>query len=192
MEKILFDYISKYGEISEDLKKALIESDFIKLYKKGQVLLKEGELSNECFFILKGCIRSFCIRDAKEKTVEIYTEKQSVSLSCYGKNEKSTLSLVCVEDTIACVGTPKLESEMFEKFPQLVHLSQQINSELISNYKDAFAEYKLASPEQRYLNLSCHRPDLLQRVPQHQIASYLGMSPESLSRIRKRISIKNT
>jgi DNA-binding MarR family transcriptional regulator len=55
------------------------------------------------------------------------------------------------------------------------------------NYIETFAEFKMSSPEERYLNLLKTRPDLIQRVPQHQIASYLGIKPESLSRIRKRI-----
>jgi DNA-binding MarR family transcriptional regulator len=50
-----------------------------------------------------------------------------------------------------------------------------------------FDEFKISSPEQRYLNLLQSRPDLIQRAPLHQLASYLGMKPESLSRIRKRL-----
>ncbi|HET6227272.1 MAG TPA: Crp/Fnr family transcriptional regulator, partial [Bacteroidia bacterium] len=50
-----------------------------------------------------------------------------------------------------------------------------------------FDEFKTSSPEQRYLNLLQSRPDLIQRVPQHQLASYLGIKPESLSRLRSRI-----
>ena len=50
-----------------------------------------------------------------------------------------------------------------------------------------FDIFKITSPEQRYMNLQKNRPDLIQRVPQYQIASYLGLTPQSLSRIRKRI-----
>ena len=57
----------------------------------------------------------------------------------------------------------------------------------MSKQQDTLAEFKMASPEERYLNMLKNRPDLLKRVPQHQIASYLGIKPESLSRIRKRI-----
>ena len=53
--------------------------------------------------------------------------------------------------------------------------------------QDFFAEFKTSNPEERYLNMLKARPNLIQRVPQHQIASYLGIKPESLSRIRKRI-----
>jgi CRP-like cAMP-binding protein len=56
--------------------------------------------------------------------------------------------------------------------------------------RDTFTRFMTSSPEERYQNLLNTRPDLLNRVPQHQLASYLGVTPESLSRIRKRLSAK--
>ncbi|NMC59640.1 MAG: Crp/Fnr family transcriptional regulator, partial [Candidatus Methanofastidiosa archaeon] len=92
-----------------------------------------------------------------------------------------------IEDTIAGVGTPELEIEIYQKFPQIQLLNQALGEAIMAKYQNTFAEFKMASPEERYLNLLKSRPDLIQRVPQHQIASYLGIKPESLSRIRKRI-----
>jgi len=60
----------------------------------------------------------------------------------------------------------------------------------MSKYQESLMTYKLTTPEDRYLNLLKSRPDLIQRVPQYQLASYLGVKPESLSRIRKRLSKK--
>ena len=57
----------------------------------------------------------------------------------------------------------------------------------LSKYQEMLATYKTDTPEQRYLNILKFRPELIQRVPQHQLASYIGVKPESLSRIRKRI-----
>jgi CRP-like cAMP-binding protein len=154
------------------------------------VLLEEGEQCNECYFILKGCIRSYCIVEGDEKTTEFYTEEMVVSPSCYGKNTPSDLYLECIEETIATVGTPEMEAEGYEMNPQLLTLTRVMGEVIMSKYQDTIAEFKLTSPEQRYLNLLKNRPDLLQRAPQHQIASYLGIKPESLSRIRKRIMSK--
>jgi CRP-like cAMP-binding protein len=61
-----------------------------------------------------------------------------------------------------------------------------VEMELQKN-QEAFAQFIMLGPEERYLNLLNNRPDLLDRVPQYQLASYLGITPESLSRIRKRI-----
>lgn len=108
-------------------------------------------------------------------TSEFYTEGQAASPLSYGKNEPSNINYECIEDTVATVGTPELETRMFEKYPQLESLARVMNEIFMTNYKEAFVEFKHASPEKRYLKLLEQRPDLLQRAPLHQIASYLGM-----------------
>lgn len=181
-------YLSKYIDISQELENALSENLLIKNMPKGSVLLKKGEICNKCYFILKGIIRSYYVKNEEEITTDFYMEEQVVSPSCYGTNSPSSLFLECLEDTVAFVGTPEIESEMFKKYPELETLSRIMAEKIMYNYRDNFDNFKMASPEERYLNLVENKPDLVQRVPQYQIASYLGMKPESLSRIRKRIS----
>ncbi len=190
MKNEIVKYISKYTEVTKELEEALTESMFIKHFPKGTILLKEGEISNECFFIFSGCIRGYYIEDGEEITTELYTEEQSATPPAYGKNIPSKLYYECVEDTVATVGTPELETEMYAKYPQLLTMARVMSEVFISKYQEDFIEFKQANPEQRYLNLLDKRPDLFQRVPLHQIASYLGMKPESLSRIRKRLTTK--
>jgi len=187
MDNKIIKYLSKYIKVSKELEDAINESEFIRVYKKGTILLEEGKVSNECYFIIKGCIRCYCINSGNEITTDFFTEDQSVTPSAYGKKTPSGYYLECVEETIAGVGTPELETELFQKFPQLESLTRALVEAIMSKQQDSFAEFKMASPEERYLNMLKERPDLLQRVPQHQIASYLGIKPESLSRIRKRI-----
>ena len=176
--------------ISKELEEAIIESAFIRSYKKGTVLLKEGEISNECYFIVKGCIRSYYINDGNEMTTDFFTEEQSVTPSVYGSNTASTYYLECVEDTIAGVGTPEQETELFQKFPHAESLARVLGEAIMAKQQDTLAEFKMTSPEKRYMQLQKSRPDLIQRVPQYQLANYLGVTPESLSRIRKRLSKK--
>jgi len=191
MENEIVKYLSKYIPITEEMEEAIIKSGFIKTFEKGTILLEEGKMSNECYFIIKGCIRCYYIKDGDDKTTEFYTEEQAVTPSIYGKKVASEYYLECVEDTIAGVGTPELETEMYKKFPQIESLNLALGEAIMAKYIETFAEFKMATPEERYLNLLNTRPDLIQRVPQHQIASYLGIKPESLSRIRKRIIHKN-
>ena len=180
-------YLSKYIPITKELEDEINKIEFIKCYDKGAILLEEGKISNECYFIIKGCIRCFYIKDGEEKTTEFYTEEQAVIPSAYGKKIPSECYIECLEDTIAGVGTPELEADIYQKFPQIESLNRALGEAIMSKYQDTFAEFKMASPEERYLALLKNRSDLIQRVPQHQIASYLGIKPESLSRIRKRI-----
>lgn len=187
MENEIIKYISKYIPVTKELEQAIMKSGFIKSYKKGSILLEQGYLSNECYFIIKGCVRSYYIKDGDDKTTEFYTEQQAITPSVYGKNKPSDYYLECIEDTIAAVGNPEFEEEMYRNFPELESLGRILGEDIMAKSAEAFAEFKMASPEERYLNFLKTRPDLNQRVPQHQIASYLGMKPESLSRIRKRI-----
>ncbi len=187
MDNEIIEYLSRYVPISKEMEKALIESTFIKTYKKGTILLEEGQLSNECYFIFKGCIRSYYVKNEEEKTIEFYTEEEAVTPSAFGKNTPSEYYVECIEETLAGVGTPGQEAEMFVKFPQLESLIRAFGEAVIAKQQDTIAEFKMSSPEERYLQLVKNRSDLIQRVPQHQIASYLGIKPESLSRIRKRL-----
>lgn len=187
MESVIIKYISEFIQVSKELEEAIVNSKFITFFKKGTLLVEEGKVTTECFFILKGCVRCYYIKDGEEKTTEFYTEEQAIPSHVSSGNNTSTYFLECVEDTIAAVSNPELEAEMYRKFPDLESLTRIMNEAIMVKYMETFAEFKMTSPEERYLNLLKTRPDLIQRVPQHQIASYLGIKPESLSRIRKRI-----
>jgi len=187
MDNEIVKYLSKYIVVSPEMEEAIVESQFVKCFAKDTILLKEGELSNHCYFIINGCIRSYYLKNGEDKTTEFYTEEQAVTPTVYGQNIPSEYYLECIEDTIAGVGNPELEAEMNAKFPQLLTLNLALAEAIMAKNIACFAEFKMSSPEERYVNLLKNRPDLLQRAPLHQIASYLGIKPQSLSRIRKRI-----
>ena len=187
MENIIFDFISRYITLTELEEKEFIKLNTFRSFKKGTLLLKEGELSDECYFILKGCLRSFYIIDGEEKTTEFYTELEGVNPHCVVEKKPSSYYIACVEDCILTIGTPEMEAVMFEKFPKFEILFRKLSEELLVKSQTSFDDYKTSSPEQRYLNLQKSRPDLIQRIPQHQLASFLGIKPQSLSRIRARI-----
>ncbi|CAN5457935.1 Crp/Fnr family transcriptional regulator [soil metagenome] len=188
MEKELFDFISKYMTLHEDEKKAIVDLDIFRSFKKGTVVLKQGELSNEGYFVLKGCLRCYYIIEGDEKTTAFYTETESLTPICSINKKPSEYYVSCVEDSVITVGNSEMEKVIFQKFPRFETLCRVLTEELLAKNQASFDSFKNTSPEQRYLNLLNTRPDLLQRVPQHQLASYLGMKPESLSRIRKRIA----
>ena len=190
MKSEILKYLSKYTPITKEIENAISEGVFIKSFEKGRILLKEGDYSNDCYFILKGCMRSYFLKDGDEKTIEFYEEEQSVVPLNYNTLEPSVHYLECLEDTIVSVGNPKLEKEVFQKYPQLESLSRTIAETVIAKQQTSLMEFKTSTPEERYIDLLKTRPNLCQRVPQYQLASYLGIKPESLSRIRKRISKK--
>jgi len=192
MQDLLFDFISKYISLTEDEKKAIVSFDIFRSVKKGTTLLKEGQKSNEGYFVLKGCIRKYYIIGGEEKTTAFYTEMEGLTPHCVINKAPSEHYISCVEDTILIVTNPDMEADSFNKFPKFESLCRVLSEELLAKQQINFDEFKTSSPEQRYLNLLQKRPDLIQRVPQHQLASYLGIKPQSLSRLRARIIEKNT
>ena len=102
----------------------------------------------------------------------------------------SKFSLECLEDSRISVVSFEKEQEIYKRFPRFERMCRETTERDLIEYQEKFANYISWSAEQRYLDLLKNRGDLLDRVPQYQLASYLGVKPESLSRIRKRISIK--
>lgn len=191
MENILFDYISKYMVLSEEEKNAITALSIFNTYKKGTILLKEGQYSNESFFVVKGCIRCYYMIGEEEKTTAFYTEAESYAPLCSINKQPADHFIACVEDSIIVISTPEIEQISFEKFPRFESLCRIISEEKLAQHQASFDDFKISSPEERYLNLLKNRPDLLQRIPQYQLASYLGITPVSLSRMRSRISKKD-
>jgi hypothetical protein len=128
--------------------------------------------------------------DGEEKTTNFYTEMQGEVPECVLNNKPSTYYLSCVEDSIITVSTPEMEADVFAKFPRFETLCRIISEELLVESQSSLDHFKNSSPDQRYENLLETRPDLVQRVPQHQLASYLGITPQSLSRLKGRL-VKN-
>ncbi|MNE58505.1 fumarate/nitrate reduction transcriptional regulator [compost metagenome] len=187
MKNILFDFISKYVSLTEDEKNAIVSLDIFRSVKKGTTLLQAGQKSKESYFVLKGCIRTYYVLDGEEKTTAFYTEMDALAPPCVISKTPSEYYISCIEDTILTVSNSDMEVEINGKFPKFETLCRILSEELLAKQRIDFDEFKTSSPEQRYLNLLQKRPDLIQRVPQHQLASYLGIKPQSLSRLRSRI-----
>jgi CRP-like cAMP-binding protein len=190
-EQVLIDYVSQIAPLSDAEINTIFELIKVKSYKKGKILLKEGQCQNTCYFVLQGCIRQYYLMDGEERTTHFFTEGQPVTSVGMAFDHKPSKSyLVCNEDCLVIEGRPEDEKIFFDKMPKMETLNR-IGVEMeLQKSQEALADYIMSNPEERYLNLLKTRPDLLDRVPQYQLASYLGIKPESLSRIRKRIMDK--
>lgn len=192
MKNILFSFISKYVSLNEEEKNVLLSLDIFRSVKKGTTLLKEGQKSKESYFVLKGCLRTYYVLDGEERTTAFYTEMDALTPPCVINKTPSEYYVSCIEDSILLISNSDMEEEVNSKFPKFDIMCRMLSEELLAKERIDFDEFKTSSPEQRYLNLIQKRPDLIQRVPQHQLASYLGIKPQSLSRLRARIVEKKS
>ncbi|WP_266366777.1 Crp/Fnr family transcriptional regulator [Tellurirhabdus rosea] len=188
MKEELIAFLSRFPSLFPEAIDVLAEQLTVRSFTKGTLLVREGQLCNECYFVLKGCLRQYLLLDGLEKTTAFYTEGQAAVLfSSYTRQTASPHYLSCLEDSLLLIGTPTSETEMYRQFPELEYITRQMLEQDFGKTQDALTRFITSSPEQRYLHILEERPDLLQRAPQHQLASYIGVTPESLSRIRRRI-----
>jgi CRP-like cAMP-binding protein len=189
MIDILINNFLKFGSLSPEEKEAIIQSTEIKEFKKGSFILREGQKSTNTYFILSGCVRQYNLSDGEEKTTHFFIEDDWVIAVNEVSDESSSLfNWICMEDCILVSGNEHKAQDLFRKHPRLETISRRIVEDAFSKTQKSILSYYSESPEQRYLSLLKTQPDIIQRVPQYHLASYLGIQPESLSRIKNRIA----
>lgn len=160
----------------------------VRRFKKGALLLREGQIINTSYYLFKGCIREYYLKDGEEKTVAFYTAGDIImDGGSTLDNARSSVNWECACESIVSVFSIGVEKEMYRRFPRLESFCRMETERQYSNYKNAVNTYLSSSPEERYENLVKTRPEIFQLVPLYHIASYLGVKPESLSRIRNRL-----
>ena len=190
MQEMLKSYMTEFTSLSEQEQQEIAETLVIKEFPKGAHLIKQGDKNTlKCYFTLKGCIRQYYVDAAgNEVTTNFYTEEQAI-ITSHSQNlgQVSKYSFACLEDCTLVIGSLANEKLMYHKYSQLETMARKMMEIYFKEAQDEFSELFQAAPEERYKTILEKRPHLISRVPQHQLASYLGITPESLSRIKKRM-----
>jgi CRP-like cAMP-binding protein len=186
--KHLIAHIGKFCSIEPE-KLSKIEPFFeYKKYKKKELLLKEGQKCYEKFFIVKGCVHLFYLRqNGLEQTVDFAIENWWISdFTAFRQGSAAQFSIRTTEATeVLCISADR-QLELLNEVPELnayFHLLFQ-RSYAASQMRLRFL-YDF-SKEELYRHFSQHFPAFMQRVPQYLLASFLGFTPEYLSEIRKK------
>ena len=192
IEKLL-QYFSKFRPLTPSEKNAISEDIDIRNFSKRQILLKEGQVAHDNYFVLKGCVRQYIIKDGSERIMNFYTEDDWI-LPAIGQPEPlpSTFYLDCLQDSVLVIANENEGSEFMKTNPKFLELSQMILEKEILKQQKHFTEYQNSTAEERYLDLLDKSPHLIQTISQIHLSSYIGVKPESLSRIKKRIAKNRT
>jgi len=161
--------------------------------RKREALVEHGKVCNEICFILTGSFRFYFLKDGME--ISNYFCFQGELVSSYNSFLKRTPSFPSVEAmenaSLICFSHAGLQ-ELLQN-PLVAHKMERfgrlVAEYLICCYEDRMVSFITQNPEERYRHLLQKQPDLLQRIPQHYVANYLGITPVSLSRIRKRMAV---
>lgn len=161
----------------------------VKKFAKGDVLLSEGDVPDAAFYVIDGLVRAYIITDdGVERSVDFFMENDAINpMGGFLEEGKTTRTLVCEEDSVMCVITKKSEDELIARWPVFETLCRVEVEKYLGEAQEKMMKFLISPPEKRYADLVKERPGLVQRVPQYMLASYLGIKPESLSRIRKRL-----
>ncbi|MEE6188003.1 hypothetical protein PIECOFPK_01880 [Mycovorax composti] len=152
-----------------------------------KILLQEGKISRKMYFIEKGCLRTWINSDGKEITTQFFFEGDSVSsIESFRTNQPSLYSIETIEPCVLQTLTQKEFQMIVEQSPEIKKQFEEHLFRRLFQAQQLFFSYLKNSPQQRYEELITRHPHIVQRVPQHYIASYLGITSVSLSRIRNR------
>ncbi|WP_417887640.1 Crp/Fnr family transcriptional regulator [Zunongwangia sp.] len=164
-----------------------------KIYQKNELIFTEGKISDEIYFVTKGCVRLFYNVDGNDKTAFFYTEGQFI---CAGESYTFKIPAIenyqAVEQTEIFVFEKSKIERLLKKVPKFEIIARIATENELITCQKVIASFITKSAEQRYIDLLNSNGRLFQRVPQHYIASFLGVSPETLSRIKTRVFNKKS
>lgn len=155
------------------------------------MLLEEGEISKKLFVIEKGCIRVWFNHNGKDLTSQFFFENQSVaSIESFMKKFPSPVFVETIEPSVLWWIHKNDIDTIIEEIKEIPELRDRLIDMLFQrtfDYMKHFFSFIKDSPAQRYQSLIEEKPQIVQRVPQHYIASYLGVSTVHLSRIKSKL-----
>jgi len=192
----VFDLILK--NISRHIQLTQEETDFftgilqVKKLRRRQYLVQEGNISRMECYINKGCLRSYHLDDKGiEHVVQFGIEDWWIGdMHSFITGRPAKFNVDALEDSeLLCIDKNDLEI-LYAKVPKFERFFRILIQNSFVVQQERILNSMMQSAEQRYLNFIERYPQFEQRLPQHQVASYLGISPETLSRIRKQIAEK--
>ena len=158
--------------------------------KKNEVFVAEGQVCNKVGLIAQGLMKCVYNKDGEEIVFEFAHECNFISdYYSFVTNTPSEKEIRCLEDTIVYVITRDKLEKLAAEHPFIESMSRAMNERLFLHMHDRLKSMLLDDAQTRYQQLLAQRNDLAQRIPQYLLASYLNVKPETISRIRKKMSL---
>ncbi len=159
---------------------------------KGEKFIPYGKVNNKIGFVEKGLLKCTLIGANKTLVDDFVFENQFVAnYYSFLKEEVSNKDITCLKDSVLRVITRKQLNELANKHPFVEKMARQIAEELFTSTAEKLEDVKLLSAEERYIKLLKIYKRNIDEIPQYEIASYLNISPETVSRIRRKISLRS-
>jgi CRP-like cAMP-binding protein len=186
----LYKVLESIVQMNDELKEETEKNFVFKKFPKGQTLLTQGNCSSKMYFIINGLMRVYTIHDDKEICRQFFFENSFASdYVSFISNGTSNCYLQTLEDTECLVVQNTDLNRLYDMYPPLLKIGK-----VMAEHAFIFNTHRSESMIKddaltRYNKLINERPKVIQRVPQFMIASYLGLTPEGLSRVRKKVTL---
>jgi CRP-like cAMP-binding protein len=163
----------------------------IKHLKKGEYLVKQGDVCNHVSFINKGLVRFYTLIDGKEIPSGFFMENQYTSAYVSFLTRQPSIDNVDVLEDAELLQIDYESMQMlYKNYPVFQMFGRKVAEQLFLVLSQRIDALQILTPEQRYLKLIEKSSLLLQQIPQYMLAAYIGVTPEHLSRIRKKLTQK--
>ncbi|MEM6842134.1 MAG: Crp/Fnr family transcriptional regulator [Bacteroidota bacterium] len=184
-------FVKRYVSIPEADWKVVSRSFRKRQIKRGEIILMEGEVCRHLWFLESGLLRYYIVRDGDEKN-KFFTIAPYFFTSQYSFNNQTPAkeTIQAIEDSMVWE-TTRQENQQLLQLASWNRFARKITQEVQFFTEEILEELQTETAENRYLKLLDNQPELLQRIPLKYLASYLGIAPQSLSRIRKKVMTRS-
>lgn len=185
----LIDYFNQLIPLNSEEKKLVTEFFKSRLYRKRQYVLQEGDVCNQFNFIVRGCLRMYKI-DEKGNTHIIQFAPENwwmIDIGSFHKRTPSELSIDAIEDTMVLQISHEDLIKLYISAPKFDRIFRVLIENSFVTLQNRLLQNISSTAEERYLSFMDTYSHLSNRLPQTQIASFLGITPEFLSRLRNRL-----
>jgi CRP-like cAMP-binding protein len=190
--ELLLQHLSEFVSFKRDDEK-LIETLFEeRIYRSSDFFLREGEVCKALGFVVKGIFRYYIDHDGEDRTYNFATERHFVcNYESLIRQSPSPKHIQAIEDSVVLTISYDNLQRFYSEVKEGNHFGRIHMEKIYADMVRQLVAQYTETPEQRYLNFLKNYPELNQRLPQYYIASYVGVKPQSLSRIRKRLTSKS-
>ena len=190
MYPTLYKHLTEIIDLTEAEYAEFVSILAVKKFRKDEFIIEQGEFVDTEYYVLKGCIQAFHTSESGDRSVlQFAIEDWWISdFTAFYNGAKAQLSVVCVEDALVLGLQKKHLEELFLRVPKFERFFRIKITRGFLSLKNRILDGLDKNSKQRYLDFCKTYPNIEKRVPNYQIASYLGIKPQSLSRIRKELS----
>lgn len=188
MKDQFFLYTDKFVQFTQADKELLISALTFRQVASKTELVSYNKPTDELFFLLKGCLRKYYTKDGEQITIYIMTENNFIgAFDSFITGTQSKETIECLEPCELLILNRMDLDRLYKEIPLMNEFVRKILEQALIQFQLSLNSFMLDNPEERYTKLLTQNPEILQRVPQHMLATYLGITATSLSRIRNRI-----